>query len=68
MAAALPKAGRKQDRKIRVDRFLPRTVNASCSFLEPSILADCGLLSGYRRLNKLNFIQGKLVNGEEDCF
>lgn len=46
MAAALPKAGRKQDRKIRVDRFLPRTVNASCSFLEPSILADCGLLSG----------------------
>ena len=27
-----------------------------------------GLLSGYRRLNKLNFIQGKLVNGEEDCF
>lgn len=40
MAAALPKTGRKQDRKIRVDRFVPRTVNASCSFLEPSILGS----------------------------
>lgn len=39
-AAALPKTGRKQDRKIRVDRFVPRTVNATCSFPEPSILAD----------------------------
>lgn len=65
MAAALPKTGRKQDRKIRVDRFVPRTVNASCSFLEPSILADVGSFQEYRRLNKLNFIQGKLVNEEE---
>lgn len=43
------------------------STNSECKLLVPRTF-NLGLLSVYRRLNKLNFIQGKLVNEEETVF